>query len=69
MGVPLEVRGRVVRHTRRLTFAEGELLDAAGVVLASATGKFVGMPDAESRAVADSLLYLPGDWRPGSGAD
>lgn len=69
VGVPLEVRGRVVRHTRRLTFAEGELLDAAGVVLASANGKFVGMPDAESRAVADSLLYLPGDWRPGSAAD
>jgi uncharacterized protein (TIGR00369 family) len=69
VGVPLEVRGRVVRHTRRLTFAEGELRDAAGEVLASGTGKFAPMPDAESRAVADALLYEPEDWRPRADSD
>jgi hypothetical protein len=39
------------------------------VVLASASGKFVGMPDAESRKVAESLIYGPGDWRPPADAD
>jgi uncharacterized protein (TIGR00369 family) len=63
-GEPLEVRGRVVRHTRRLTFAEGELLAAGGELLASASGKFLAMPEEESRRVASSLLYQPGDWRP-----
>jgi uncharacterized protein (TIGR00369 family) len=63
-GEPLEVRGRVVRHTRRLTFAEGELLDAGGEVLASASGKFMAMPEDDSRRVAAYLLYDPGDWQP-----
>jgi uncharacterized protein (TIGR00369 family) len=64
IGEALEVRGWVVRHNRRLTLAEGELRDAAGEVLASANGKFMAMPAAESRGVADILLYEPGDWRP-----
>ena len=61
-GEPLEVRGRVIRHTRRLSFAEGELRDATGDVLASANGTFMPMPETESRRVAESLLYEPGDW-------
>jgi uncharacterized protein (TIGR00369 family) len=64
IGEPLEVRGRVARHTRRITFAEGELRDAQGEVLATASGKFLAMADAESQRVAASLLYEPGDWRP-----
>jgi acyl-coenzyme A thioesterase PaaI-like protein len=64
IGEPLEVRGRVARNNRRLILAEGELCSATGAVLATASGKFIAMPAAESRTVADALLYQPGDWRP-----
>jgi uncharacterized protein (TIGR00369 family) len=41
VGQPVRVRAEVTRHQRRLVECRAEVSDAAGVVLASATGKLV----------------------------
>jgi len=62
---PLQVRARVVRHTRRLSFAEGEILDAESHALIRASGKFAMVGTDESREIAGLLIYEPGAWRLG----
>ncbi len=42
VGVPLTLRGRVLWQRRNVVGVAGEVLDAAGTLLASAEGKFVG---------------------------
>ncbi len=59
---PLEVRARVSRHTRRLSFAEARVLMADGI-LATAEGKFMRIDCDESDEVARELIYDPGAWR------
>ncbi|MDX1382419.1 MAG: PaaI family thioesterase [Thermoanaerobaculia bacterium] len=66
-GEEIVVRGRVVRHTRRLDFTEAEVRDGDDRLLASADGKFVLLDADASRAVAATLIYTPDAWRP-SGA-
>jgi acyl-coenzyme A thioesterase PaaI-like protein len=66
LGAALWVEGWVDRHTRRLSFAEGRLSadeNGARVVLATATAKFMPLTSEESRHIARSLLYDPGDLR------
>ena len=55
---PLEVRARVSRHTRRLSFAEARILMADGL-LVSAEGKFMQIDTDESSEVANELIYAP----------
>jgi len=62
----LQVRARVTRHTRRLSFAEGEILVPGGRALVRATGKFAMVGEAETRAIAEALIYQPGAWRFGN---
>lgn len=62
IGKPLEVRARVVRHTRRISFAEGEILDAAGNRLANSEGKFVMLDQESTDQIAGALIYDPGAW-------
>ena len=59
----LEIRGRVTRHTRRLSFAEAQIRDREGSLLVSAEGKFMMVSAEVSRAQADALVYDPGAWR------
>ena len=60
---PLEVRGAVARHTRRLSFAEARILTADGEELATAEGKFMMITGEETNEVAGQLVYDPGAWR------
>ena len=60
---PLEVRARVSRHTRRLSFAEARILMADDGILATAEGKFMQVDSDESNEVAGALIYDPGAWR------
>jgi acyl-coenzyme A thioesterase PaaI-like protein len=59
----VEIRGRVTRHTRRLSFTEAQILDSDGGVLVSAEGKFMMVSAAASREIADQLIYDPGAWQ------
>ena len=59
---PLQVRARISRHTRRLSFAEARIPMADGI-LATAEGKFMRLDRDESDTVAGQLIYDPGAWR------
>ena len=59
---PLDIRARVTRHTRRLTFAEAEIRNGGDAVLAKAEGKFVAISAEKTRDIAAQLIYGPGAW-------
>lgn len=63
VGEPLRVTGRVDRSTRRLLFASAAIGDASDVELATATAKFMTVSSAETRRIADALVYSPSCWR------
>lgn len=64
---PLDVRARVTRHTRRLTFAEAEIRNGSDTVLAKAEGKFMAIGEDETREIAEMMIYDHGAWRFGKG--
>lgn len=59
LGQPLTVVGRVLRETRRLLEAEGELLLADGSVAATATATYLPMPGERLQDMEEAIGY----WR------
>ena len=57
-GDRLRIEARVVRHAGRVLYTEGAVLDAAGAVAASAEGKYMPMPAAQTERSEQD--FLPG---------
>ena len=60
---PLQVRGGITKHTRRLTFSEARILSQDGTELAGAEGKFMQITGEEAEAAAGQLIYDPDAWQ------
>jgi uncharacterized protein (TIGR00369 family) len=62
-GVELVAQGELVENRRgRLYLTRAELRNAAGDLLAEATGKFIPVPGVLQRRVLDDFGADPGDW-------
>lgn len=62
-GVDLVGQGELVENRRgRLYLTRAELRNAAGDLLAEATGKFMPVPGELQRRVLDDFATDPGDW-------
>ena len=56
-GTELSVVGRLTEDRRgRIFLASGELADAEGVVCASATGKYMPIPEEDAQAMSEDLV-------------
>jgi uncharacterized protein (TIGR00369 family) len=63
VGQSVVVQGRVLEHKSRYSMAEGEIVDAAGVIFATASGKFSLLKDEDSQKVDPCLNYKDDDLR------
>lgn len=66
VGLKIRVEGWVAESRKKVVLTEGRMLDGAGTVLASSTGKYMQMPGDQFRIcaddfVADGLSIRPGD--------
>lgn len=59
IGVPIFMRGKVSRQTRRLLEGHAEMRSEDGTLLAEAVGTYMRIPDAQLTAFKTAL----GDWR------
>jgi len=57
VGQPLIVVGRVLRETRRLLEAQGDLLLADGTVAATATAAYLPVPEEKLQDMQEALVY------------
>lgn len=58
-GQPIRVEGWTVDRKSRLALTEGRIIDAAGTVLATGTGKYVPMAAGELPMCADDFVKHP----------
>ncbi len=61
-GQEYRVMARAIEHTRRVSYAEGRIVDKSGnKVIATSEGTFFHMKEKQAKEVNDYLIYLPGD--------
>ncbi len=61
VGLAVIVRGRPLEHKSRYSIAEGEIVDADGLIYAKASGKFFLMRDTDSSQISQYLTYQNDD--------
>ena len=61
IGLDVTVRGRSVEHKSRYSIAEGEIIDADGIIYAKASGKFFLMNNQDAHKVNDYLTFQEND--------
>jgi uncharacterized protein (TIGR00369 family) len=71
VGDPLIITARVESNRPRLVTTTAEVLDAAGEILATGSGKYVPMPSDQSRQMFETMIREPAtarayDWLVGS---
>ncbi len=64
VGQRITITGEVTRQTSRLLLTAGSIVDEAGEVLLTATGKYVPMKDDDNRMCSEDFVVSPSSIHP-----